>query len=258
MQAPSEAGRAWWTRPAWVTGGLAVVVLVAITAWLAGRWTPPAAETSPSATPSAEPTPLTPGEIATLLAPSLVTITAEDSPGSESQGTGVVVADDATILTAWHVVDGGKTVHVTFADGTTTTAEVTGADEANDIVTLLPDELPSVIVPAVLGASQALAPGSEVVALGNPLGLTQSVSAGVVSGLGRSAAHPGGGELTGLIQFDAAVNPGSSGGPLVDTTGSIVGVVVALVNPTGDRTFIGIGLAVPIGTALGGAGGPQK
>lgn len=259
MQAPSDAGRVRVPRPAWVTGGLAVVVLVAVTAWLTGRWTaPPPAEPSPSAVPSGEPTPLTAGEIATLLAPSLVAISAHESPGEEPEGTGVVVADDATILTALHVVAGAETIHVAFADGTTTTAVITGADEDNDIATLAPAELPSLVVPAVLGTSQALAPGSDVVALGNPLGLTASVSSGVVSGLNRSAENPFGGRFAGLIQFDAAVNPGSSGGPLVDTTGAIVGVVVALVNPTGDRTFIGIGLAVPIGTALGGAGGPQK
>lgn len=191
MQGPSDTGRTRVLRPAWVTGGLAVVALVAVTAWLAGRWTaPPVAEPTTSATPSAEPTPLTASEVAAVLAPSLVAISAHESPGEEPEGTGVVVADDATILTALHVVAGAETIHVAFADGTTTTAIVTGADEDNDIATLLPAEPPSIIVPAVLGTSQALAPGSDVVALGNPLGLSASVSAGVVSGLDRSAPNP--------------------------------------------------------------------
>jgi len=105
-----------------------------------------------------------------------------------------------------------------------------------------------VVVPAVLGGGLSI--GDDVVAIGNPLGLTHSTSAGVVSGLGRSA-HAGGVELRELIQFDAAVNPGSSGGPLVNTRGEAVGIVVALANPTEAGTFIGIGFAVPIGTAVG-------
>ena len=92
-------------------------------------------------------------------------------------------------------------------------------------------------------------------ALGSPLGLTGSVSAGVVSGLDRTATVSAGLSLSGLIQFDAAVNPGSSGGPLVDDEGHVLGIVVALANPAGDDAFAGIGFAVPIGTALGGVGG---
>ncbi|MEN0069704.1 MAG: trypsin-like peptidase domain-containing protein [Propionicimonas sp.] len=260
MEGPPVADRAPWTRPAWVTGGLVVVAVVAAVAWSAGRWAAqPEPAPTPMASPSAEPTPLTAAEVATLLAPSLVAISVTDapSPADEPQGTGVVVSDDATVLTALHVVAGAGTIRVSFADGTTTSAVVAGADPENDIATLVPERLPTLIVPAVLGTSQPLAVGSDVVALGNPLGLTASVSTGVVSGLDRIGTA-GGTRLSGLIQFDAAVNPGSSGGPLVDTGGAVIGIVVALVNPTGDRTFIGIGFAVPIGTAVGGAGGPQK
>jgi S1-C subfamily serine protease len=100
------------------------------------------------------------------------------------------------------------------------------------------------------------------VAIGNPLGLTYSVSTGVVSGVGRTATSDGG-DLSGLLQFDASVNPGSSGGPLLDDHGLMVGVVVAIADPGGDKAFAGIGFAVPIGVALGGGspgqgpGGPQ-
>jgi putative serine protease PepD len=102
-----------------------------------------------------------------------------------------------------------------------------------------------------------LAVGDAVIAIGNPLGLTRSTSTGVVSGLNRPATEPGGVRLSGLIQFDAAVNPGSSGGPLLDSAGAVVGIVVALANPGADGTFIGIGFAVPIGAALAAGGGDR-
>jgi S1-C subfamily serine protease len=116
------------------------------------------------------------------------------------------------------------------------------------------------VVPAVLGSSDRLSVGDSVVAIGNPLGLTDTTTAGVVSGLNRGAAGPDGTNLSGLIQFDAAVNPGSSGGPLVNARGQTIGIVVALANPTSAGTFIGIGFAVPIGTAVSGGGNraPQQ
>jgi S1-C subfamily serine protease len=112
----------------------------------------------------------------------------------------------------------------------------------------------------VLGNAGRLAVGDSVTAIGNPLGLTRSATAGVVSGLNRAASGVDGTNLAGLIQFDAAVNPGSSGGPLVNDRGETVGVVVALANPTDAGTFIGVGFAVPIGAAVAGGGGrgPQQ
>src|SRR6266536_633489 len=103
--------------------------------------------------------------------------------------------------------------------------------------------------------------GDDVVAIGNQLGLTSSTTAGVVSGLNRGANGTDGTRLAGLIQFDAAVNPGSSGGPLVNAKGETVAIVVAPANPTDAGTFIGVGFAVPIGTALAAGGdgrGPQQ
>jgi putative serine protease PepD len=120
--------------------------------------------------------------------------------------------------------------------------------------------LPQVLVPAVLGSSGRLSVGDGVIAVGNQLGMTSSATAGVVSGLNRVASGIDGSTLAGLIQFDAAVNPGSSGGPLVNAKGETIGIVVALANPTPDGTFIGIGFAVPIGTAVAPGGGrpPQQ
>jgi S1-C subfamily serine protease len=169
-------------------------------------------------------------------------------------GTGVIVADNGTILTADHVVSGGGSITVTFADGTVANATVVAADKKTDIAELTPVRLPQVVVPATLGGGADV--GASVVAIGNPLGLTDSVSAGVVSGLDRTADTDTG-KRSGLIQFDAAVNPGSSGGPLLDSSGMVIGIVVALADPDGQDAFAGIGFAVPIGAALGTAGGGQ-
>ena len=166
-----------------------------------------------------------------------------------SLGRGVIVADDGTILTADHVIAGGGAITVTFADGTTASATVAGADTKLDIATLIPAKLPQVVVPATLGGAADM--GASVVAIGNPLGLTDSVSAGVISGLDRTADTDTG-KRSGLIQFDASVNPGSSGGPLLDARGLVIGIVVALATPDGQDAFAGIGFAVPIGAALGG------
>jgi len=167
-------------------------------------------------------------------------------------GTGVIVADDGTILTANHVVARGGTVTVSFADGTTADAVVAAADPKLDIATLTPAKLPQVVVPATLGGGAGV--GASVVAIGNPLGLTDSVSAGVISGLDRTA-DTNDGKFSGLIQFDASVNPGSSGGPLLDAHGNVIGIVVSIAAPDGKDAFAGIGFAVPIRAALGGGGG---
>jgi S1-C subfamily serine protease len=183
-------------------------------------------------------------------------------PGTDTveAGTGVIVKADGTILTALHVVKGAGAIRVTFADGTISAATMASADPTMDIATLGPSTLPSIVVPAVLGRSDRLSVGDNVVAIGNPLGLTRSTTTGVVSGLNRrTTTTDGGGGLTGLIQFDAAVNPGSSGGPLVNGKGETVGIVVALANPTAAKTFIGVGFAVPIAAAAAGGGqGPEQ
>jgi putative serine protease PepD len=191
------------------------------------------------------------------MAASVVSIDAlsPDATTVRDSGTGVIVNADGTILTALHVVKGAGAVRVTFADGTSSPATITAADPAHDIATLGPSTLPSVLVPAVLGRADRLAVGDNVVAIGDPLGLTRTTTAGVVSGLNRLATGEDGVNLAGLIQFDAAVNPGSSGGPLVNAKGETVGIVVALANPTSAGTFIGIGFAIPIAAAVAGGGG---
>ena len=229
-------------------GLAAVVVLLGVIAVLATRLAGPASDASaqaatPSPTPTSTASLSVPG-IYQRVAPSVVIVRT-----SRELGTGVVVANDGTILTANHVIAGGGTISVTFADGTTTNAAVVAADAKLDIATLTPAQLPQVVVPATLGGGASV--GAPVVAIGNPLGLTDSVSAGVISGLDRTADTDHG-TFSGLIQFDAAVNPGSSGGPLLNAHGQVIGIVVSLATPDGQDAFAGIGFAVPIGAALGG------
>ena len=193
--------------------------------------------------------------------PSLV-IVQTDNPRQEKAfgiGSGVVINGDAEVLTSLHVVDGSTMIELIFADGTRSPAAVSNADPARDIAVLTPAALPQVVLPATLGNSGALRVGDEVFAVGNPLGLVGSLSAGVVSGLNRESTPPGRQEaLEGLIQFDAAVNPGSSGGPILDRRGQVVGIVTGLINPGEDDVFIGIGFAVPIDVAAEAAGGPSQ
>jgi S1-C subfamily serine protease len=191
--------------------------------------------------------------------PSLVEIEAIRPPsgGSDtSLGAGVIINRAGTILTALHVVDGAEKVRVSFVDGTSSTARIAATDPANDIAVLQPDRGPEVVVPAVLGGGGEV--GDEAYAVGHPLGYVGSLSAGVISGLDRSAEGESGRRLQGLIQFDTAVNPGNSGGPLLNRAGQVIGIVTALANPSRDGYFIGIGFAVPIGTAGGAADAPPR
>jgi S1-C subfamily serine protease len=176
----------------------------------------------------------------------------DDPEGMEelSVGSGVVIVDNGVILTNLHVVAGVKRVRVTFHDGSESDADLVSVHPENDLAVIkartIPDDLPA----ATLGSADQLKPGDEVVAVGFPFGIGPSVSSGVVSGLNREFRSPEGDRLlTRLIQFDAAANPGSSGGPLVTMQGDVVGIVTAILNPTESGTFIGIGFAVTIAAA---------
>jgi len=190
-----------------------------------------------------------------VIQPSLVLITVTLPTGTGS-GAGVIVKADGSILTANHVVAGVRSVTVAYTDGTTSQASVVSTQPTNDTATLKPATLPETLVPATLGGG--LQVGAPVFAVGHPLGLADSLSAGVVSALGRSVTVPGGRTLKNLIQTDAAVNPGNSGGPLLDRAGHVVGIVTGLANPRGEGAFVGIGFAVPIATAAGPAGTPPQ
>lgn len=172
-------------------------------------------------------------------------------------GTGVVIVDKGVILTNLHVVNGADHVKVTFFDGTESPATITGVQSENDLAVLQASQVPDDLIPATMRSTSDLAPGDKVLAVGFPFGIGPSASGGVVSGLGRVFRSPEGKqEMKNLIQFDAAANPGNSGGPLVTMDGSVVGIVTAILNPTQARTFIGIGFAVPIENAASAAGLP--
>jgi S1-C subfamily serine protease len=180
-----------------------------------------------------------------------------DEETEKSVGTGVVIVDKGLILTNLHAVAGAKLVKVVFADGHQSEAAVIAVQPENDLAVLQARTVPDDLAPATLRSAADLAVGDQVVAVGFPFGIGPSVSAGVVSGLGREYTSPEGKRLlTNLIQFDAAVNPGNSGGPLVTADGEVVGIVTAILNPTEQRVFIGIGFAVTMESAAAAVGLP--
>ena len=178
-----------------------------------------------------------------------------DKEEERSVGSGVVILDDGTILTNLHVVAGAKRIGVIFSDGHETDATIVGMRAEHDLAVIRPKSVPDDLMPATLRSTSDLRLGDEVIAVGFPFGIGPSVSSGVVSGLRREYQSPEGKRLlTNLIQFDAAANPGSSGGPLLTTDGEVVGIVTGILNPNKDAVFIGIGFAVPIENAAAAAG----
>jgi S1-C subfamily serine protease len=170
-------------------------------------------------------------------------------------GSGVVIIDNGTILTNLHVVAGAKRIKVTFFDGSESEALLLSTQPENDLAVLRATTIPDDLEAATMRSTGDLLPGDQVVAVGFPFGIGPSVSAGVVSGLKRQFRSPDGKQmLTNLIQFDAAANPGNSGGPLVTMDGEVVGIVTAILNPSRQRVFIGIGFAVPIENAATAVG----
>jgi S1-C subfamily serine protease len=179
----------------------------------------------------------------------------EEADRIRGVGSGVVIVDKGVILTNLHVVNGAQHIQVVFADGTESDATVIGLQPENDLAVLQAKTIPDDLVPATLRSTRDLAMGDQVIAVGFPFGIGPSVSAGVVSGLRREYRSPEGKRLlTNLIQFDAAANPGNSGGPLATMDGEVVGIVTAILNPSDQGVFIGIGFAVPIENAASAVG----
>jgi S1-C subfamily serine protease len=210
---------------------------------------------------SATPLPAYSARVYQAIQPSFVLIQTH-APGADSKqenglGSGVVIDDQGDILTSLHVVADASDIQLTFADGTQSGATVMVEQPEHDIAVLRANQPPAQLVPATLGNPNAMRIGDEAFVVGNPLGLYSSMSAGVISGLNRTfQPSKSKQKLEGLLQIDAAVNPGNSGGPLLNRDGQVIGIVAGIVNPSGQDVFIGIGFAVPITVAGGAAGLP--
>jgi S1-C subfamily serine protease len=162
-------------------------------------------------------------------------------------GSGFVIDKAGHVVTSLHVVEGAETITVSFSNRDRVKARLVGADPATDLAVLQLDTPSRALTPLILGDSDRLAVGDPVVAIGNPFGLDRTVTAGIVSALARPLTAPNGAELEDVIQTDAALNEGSSGGPLIDSSGTVVGVATAVAgDEEGARP--GIGFAVPVNT----------
>ena len=254
-------------HPGLIWGALAAVLVLALWAvWQVQQRPAPLTQKDIDAavlrTLSTQPLPSATARAADRIRPSVVKVLAygRDAKGERierGEGTGVVIVNTGVILTNLHVVQGGSELVVVFADGSESGAQVISVQAKDDLAVLQAATIPDDLQAATLRSTHDLNPGDGVVVVGFPFGIGPSVSAGVVSGLGRSFQSPDGQqELSNLIQFDAAANPGNSGGPLVTLDGEVVGIVTGILNPTRNRTFLGIGFAVPIENAAGAVGQP--
>ncbi|MFA7665384.1 MAG: trypsin-like peptidase domain-containing protein [Burkholderiaceae bacterium] len=243
----------------------ATLALLALLLVTGPRWTPQDLELAIERAIDARTRP--PSAVAAwqAIAPSVVRVRAFDDEALDrlergenvegSVGTGVVMVSDGRILTNLHVVAGARRILVDFFDGLESEARLIGTEPAQDLALIRARTTPDDLQPATMTSTRNLAVGAPVAAVGFPFGIGPTVTSGVVSGLRREFRSPEGERLlTELIQFDAAANPGNSGGPLVTADGEVVGIVTAIMNPTEQRVFVGIGFAVPIETAAMAAG----
>jgi S1-C subfamily serine protease len=164
----------------------------------------------------------------------------------QGEGSGFVWDADGHVVTNFHVIQGASSARVTLADGSTWTASFVGAAPDRDLAVLRIFPTGKALKPILVGTTKDLLVGQKVFAIGNPFGLDQSLSTGVVSALGRSIESVTGRQIEGVIQTDAAINPGNSGGPLLDSAGRLIGVNTAIASTSGSSA--GIGFAVPVDT----------
>jgi S1-C subfamily serine protease len=225
-----------------------------------GQQSTPASAVAPAAAPSGNAALnsacLAAADIYQELRPAVVEITSTQQgrspfePSGTAAGSGIVVDDQGTILTNYHVVADATNLEVTFSDDTTAPASVVGADPGNDLAVIRADVSGQKLTPAPLGDSDAIRVGDPVLAIGNPFELEGTLTEGIVSATGRTfSGGQGTRPIRNMIQTDAAVNPGNSGGPLIDCRGEVIGINTALDNPTGQDVNVGIAFAVPINTA---------
>jgi putative serine protease PepD len=174
----------------------------------------------------------------------------QGSSQSTATGSGFVVDGQGHIVTAAHVIDGATSIKVTFSDGVTRTATLAGKDDATDVAVLKVDPSGLTLHPLKLGSSAALGVGDGLVAIGSPFGYDESVSTGIVSGVDRTIQAPNGYTVAHAIQTDAALNPGNSGGPILDSSGRVVGIADQIATGGTDQGS-GVGFAVPIDLVAG-------
>jgi putative serine protease PepD len=242
-----------WKRR--IAGGAAVLVLVGgggsagafLTEQLLNGNSAAAAGSTAGTTVSA--TTITEGDqlapIVAKVQPSIVTVLV-DGARESSLGSGVVLSDDGLILTNNHVISSNGTVSVRLSDGRTVPAKVVAADTTHDLALVQATGL-SGLTPVTFGDDDSLAVGDTVLAFGAPLGLEGTVTSGIVSAKDRSL-DTGDEKLSGLLQTDAPINEGNSGGALVDTSGRVVGINVAIATAGDSTGSVGLGFAIPAGT----------
>jgi S1-C subfamily serine protease len=182
-------------------------------------------------------------EIYNQIKPSVVLIQTEIGLGS-----GFVYDNEGRIVTNYHVIEGADTIQVTFLDGNIAEASKVGGDPYSDLAVIKVNPQVTALHPVVLGKSSILTVGEPVASIGNPFGLSDTITSGIVSALGRTLETLGGYMIIDVIQVDAAINPGNSGGPLVNLKGQVVGVNTAIVAEEEEKTFLGIGFAIPSDT----------
>lgn len=174
--------------------------------------------------------------------------------GPRGQGSGFLFNDQGYIVTNNHVVEGASELQVRFYEGTTLFAELIGADPDSDLAVIKVDQLPPGVAPLTVGESQQVNVGQTAIAIGNPFGEQNTLTVGVISGLGRTLRGPSRGfgtfSIPNIIQTDAAINPGNSGGPLLNVRGEVIGVNTAIAVSLGSTNFEGVGYAVPASTIL--------
>ncbi|MEU8373793.1 trypsin-like peptidase domain-containing protein [Micromonospora sp. NPDC048894] len=241
--APSSPSR--WRRGL-LAGGAAVVLMLAgggtgalVVDRFAGQGSSVTATTA--AAPVSTATIDSLATVVAVVSPSIVTVEVTGARES-SLGSGVILDTDGLVLTNQHVVDSGGQVDVALADGRTAPATVVAQDARADIALLRATGLTG-LTPATLGSDSTLTVGDTVLAFGSPLGLVGTVTSGIVSALHRSVD-----DLSGLVQTDAAINHGNSGGALVDTAGRVVGINVAIATTGEDEGSVGLGFAIPMDT----------
>lgn len=173
--------------------------------------------------------------------------------GGQAEGTGFVFDKSGHIVTAAHVVEGATAISVRFKDGTTAKATLVGTDPSSDTAVVDVDVADARLVPLALADSTAVQPGEGVVAIGSPFGYEASITAGIVSAVGRSIQAPNGFTISNAIQTDAAINHGNSGGPLIDASGKVIGVNVQIAagGDSSSSQNAGVGFAVPSNTVKG-------